>query len=104
MDNPEKLVTMCTQITRRRPSKQKHNTICVGYHHTQEENKQKYNTICVGYHHTQDTRHKRKTSKNTTQYVLDTTIHKTQDTRGRQAKQKTPHNMCLTQQCANEHK
>ena len=61
--------------------------------------------------------HKTNKTKNTTQYVLDTTIHKTQDqdkqnkkhnticvrhnhtqdTRPRQTKQKTQHNMCWTQ-------
>jgi hypothetical protein len=34
-------------------------------------------TICVGHHHTQGTR--RRQTKYTTQYVLDTTIHKAQD-------------------------
>ncbi len=65
------------------------------------------------------TRYKTKTNKtkNATQYVLDTTVHKiqdqdkqnkkhnticvghnhTQDTRPRQTKQKTQHNMCWTQ-------
>jgi hypothetical protein len=70
-------------------------------HKTKDEDKQnkKHNTICVGHHHTQDkrgrqtnqktqhnmcckppcTRQKTKTSKtkHTTQYVLDDTIHKT---------------------------
>jgi hypothetical protein len=37
MDNPEKLATMVhkTQDTRRRQTKEKHNTICVRHHHTQ---------------------------------------------------------------------
>jgi hypothetical protein len=72
-------------------------------HKTKDEDKQnkKHNTICVGHHHTQDkrgrqtnqktqhnmcckppcTRQKTKTSKtkHTTQYVLDDTIHKTKD-------------------------
>ena len=39
-------------------------------------------------HKTQD---KDKQNKNTTQYVLDTTIHKTQD---KTNKTKTQHNMC----------
>jgi hypothetical protein len=30
MDNPEKLATLGTQDTRRRKTKQKHNTMCVG--------------------------------------------------------------------------
>jgi len=52
MDNPEKLATFGTSDTRRRQTKQKHITICVVYHHAQDED------------------------KNTTQYVLDTTIRK----------------------------
>jgi len=28
----------------------KHNTICVGHHHTQDEDKNKHNTIFVGHH------------------------------------------------------
>jgi hypothetical protein len=72
-------------------------------HKTQEDDKQdkEHNTICVGHNHTQDTgrrqarqitqhymcwtplcaRHRTTTNKtnNTTLYVLDTTIHKTQD-------------------------
>ena len=40
--------------TRRRQIK--HSTLCVGHHHTQDEDKQniKHNTICAGHHHTQD--------------------------------------------------
>jgi hypothetical protein len=72
-------------------------------HKTKDEDKQtnKHNTICVGHHHTQDkrgrqtnqktqhnmcwtppcTRQKTKTSKtkHTTQYVLDDTVHKIKD-------------------------
>jgi hypothetical protein len=48
------------------------------------KNGQSGETDNIGY-----TRHKTKTKK--TQYVLDTTMH-TQDTRGRQIKQKTQHN------------
>ena len=61
MDNPEKLATLGTQVIRRRPTKQK----------TQHN-------ICWTPPYT---RHKMKTNKtkNTPQYVLDTTIHKTQD-------------------------
>jgi hypothetical protein len=44
--------------TRRRKTKQRHNTICVWHHYTQDEEKQ---------------------SKDTTRYVLDTTIHKTKN-------------------------
>jgi hypothetical protein len=98
MDNPEKLATLGTQDIRRRPTKQiTHHNMCWTPPYT---------------------RHKTKTNKieNTTQYVLDTTIHKTQDedkqsktyntifvghhhtqvTRRRQTKQKTHHNMCWT--------
>ena len=35
MDNPEKLTTLGTQNTRRRQTKQKHNTICVEHHYAQ---------------------------------------------------------------------
>jgi hypothetical protein len=35
MDNPEKLATQGTQDTRRRQTKQKLNTICVGHHYEQ---------------------------------------------------------------------
>jgi hypothetical protein len=34
MDNPEKLSVLGTQRTRRRQTKQKHSTICVGHHYT----------------------------------------------------------------------
>ena len=51
MDKPEKLAT------RRRKTKQKHNTICVRHHYTQDtrqrQTKQKHNTICVGHHYAQ---------------------------------------------------
>ena len=50
--------------------------------HKTRTNKQskKHNTICVGHHHTQDTRRGQTSkAKNITQYVLDITIHKTQD-------------------------
>jgi hypothetical protein len=35
MDNPEKLATYVTKDTRRRQTKQKHNTICVEHHYAQ---------------------------------------------------------------------
>jgi hypothetical protein len=35
MDNPQKLTTLGTQNTRRRQTKQKHNTICVEHHYAQ---------------------------------------------------------------------
>ena len=109
-------------------------------HRTQDEEKQykKHNPICVGHHHTQDTRRrqtiqkaqpnmcwtptytgqktKTNNTKSTTQYVLDTNIHMTQDedkqykrrnticvghqhtqhTRRRQTIQKAQPNMCWT--------
>jgi hypothetical protein len=36
MDNPEKMATLGTQERRRRRIKQKHNTICVEHHNTQQ--------------------------------------------------------------------
>ena len=61
---------------------QKHNTICVGHHYS----KQKHNTICVVHHYIQTntkTQHNMcctplytNKHKNTTQYVMDTTIYK----------------------------
>ena len=35
MDNPEKLETQATQDTRRRQTKQKHNTMYIGHHYAQ---------------------------------------------------------------------
>jgi uncharacterized DUF497 family protein len=35
MNNPKKLATYGTQSRRRRKTKQKHNTICVGHHYAQ---------------------------------------------------------------------
>ena len=93
------------QETRRRQIQQKHNTMCVGHHYIQETRRrqiqQKHNTICVGHHYIQETRRrqiqqntqhnmcwtplytrnktKTNTTRNTTQYVLDTTIYKKQD-------------------------
>ena len=62
---------------------QKHSTLYVGHHHTQDtrrrHTKQKHSTLCVGHHLTQDTRPRQAKYKNTAHYVLDTTIHKTQD-------------------------
>ena len=52
-------------------------------HNKTKTNKTKHNTICVGHHYTQT---------NTTQYVLDTTIHK-----------QTQHNMCWTPLYTNKH-
>jgi hypothetical protein len=59
IDNEQSRESRNIEYTRRRKTKQKHNTACVG-HHT---NKQKHNTACVGHH----------TNKHTTQHVLDTT-------------------------------
>jgi Flp pilus assembly protein TadB len=56
--------------------------ITIPTRHKKRTNKQskKHSTICVGHHHTQDTRRgKTNKAKNITQYVLDNTIHKTQD-------------------------
>jgi hypothetical protein len=60
---------------------QKHSTLCVGHHHTQDEDKlsNKHSTICFEH-------------------------HLTQDTRRRQTKQKTQHNMYWTSLYANKHK
>ena len=48
MNNPEKLATLGTQ---------------------DEDNQTQHSTLCVGHHHTQDEDQR---SKNTTQYVIDT--------------------------------
>ena len=58
MDNTEKLATLCAQITRQN---KKHNTICLGYHHTQDTRRRqtrqkKHNTISVRHHHAPHTR------------------------------------------------
>jgi hypothetical protein len=53
-------------------------------------NKQIHNKICVRYHHTQDIT-RRQTNKYTTQYVLDTTIHKIQQ---KDKQTNIQHNMC----------
>jgi CRISPR/Cas system-associated endonuclease/helicase Cas3 len=83
----------------------------VGHHHTQDTRRRqiKQNTIS-GEHKTLRRRHK----KNPTQYVLNTTIHKTQDedkqtknttqyllntrhkTKTHKTKQKAQHKMCWT--------
>ena len=61
-----------------------HNTICVGHHYTQETGRRQTRQITQYYvSWTQPyTRHRTTTNKtnNTTLYVLDTTIHKTQTT------------------------
>ena len=65
-------------------NKQRHNTICVGHHYTQDEEKQTntQHNMCWTPLNTR----RRKTNKYTTQYVLDTTKHKT--------KKNKQHNMC----------
>jgi hypothetical protein len=70
----------------------KHNTICVGHHHTQDQRRRQAkqnteNNMCWTPPHT---RPKTKTNKakNTTQYVLDDTIHKNKD----EDKQSKKHN------------
>ena len=62
-------------------------------HKTKTKTQKQQSTICVEHHHTQDTR-QRQTHKNTTQYVLDIIIHKTQD-EDKHTKT-TEHNMCWT--------
>jgi hypothetical protein len=63
MDNPEKLAT------RRRKTKQKHNTICVGYHHTQTNTNNVNNTWAL----LQTTGGKDETNVNNTWALLQTT-------------------------------
>jgi hypothetical protein len=58
-------------------------TIQRNWQHRVAQAEDKHNTICVGHHYTQT---------NTTQYVLDTTIHK-----------QTQHNMCWTPLYTNKH-
>jgi len=52
IDNPEKVTTW---VHKTKTSKtKKHNTICVGHRHTQDEDTKKtHNTICVGHHYAQ---------------------------------------------------
>jgi hypothetical protein len=38
MENPEKVATLGRQDTRRRQTKQKHNTMCAGHHYAQDTN------------------------------------------------------------------
>ena len=61
--------------------------------HKTKTNTQKHNTICVGHHHTQDTRRRQTHKNNRAQYVLNIIIHKTQD---EDKHTKTQHNMCRT--------
>jgi hypothetical protein len=87
---------LCMVLSNKRTKK--HKTICVGHHHTQDKRRR------LGKQNTQHnmcwtppcTRPKTKTNKtnNTTQYVLDTTIHKTED----EDKQNKKHNtICVGQ-------
>ena len=47
---------------------------------TQDEDRnKKHNTICVGNHHTKDSKMKTDETKNTTQYVLETTAQTNTD-------------------------
>jgi hypothetical protein len=59
INNGQSRETSNIVYTRQRKTKQKHNTICVGHHHTQNtrrrQTKQKHNTICVGHYYAQKT-------------------------------------------------
>jgi len=52
---------------------------------------------------TQDTRGRQTKQKNTTQYMLETSTHKTQN-EDKQNKNTTQHNMCWTPLYTNKHK
>ena len=75
----------------------KHNTICVGSHHAQDKRrrqtnqKEQYNMCWTPLHPRPKT--KTNKAKNTTQYVLDTTIHKTQDKDKKTIKKTPQHHM-----------
>jgi hypothetical protein len=92
LNNPEKLATQGTQDKEKQSKNTTQYVLNTTIHKSQDEDKQNkiHNTICGGHHHTQDTRQRKtqhnmwwtppytrhKTKKNTTQYVVDTTLCK----------------------------
>ena len=71
------------QETRRRQTQQKHNTICIGHHYIQETRRRQIqqetqHNMCWTPLYTRN-KTKTNTTRDTTQYVLDTTIYKKQD-------------------------
>ena len=71
MDNPEETSNIGTQDSRRKQTKRKHNTVCVGHHYSQAST----NNVNKTWALLQTTGGKdEKQSKHTTPYVLDTTM------------------------------
>jgi hypothetical protein len=80
-NKPQTQHNMCLTplYPRRRKTNQKHNTLCVWHHFTQDVEKQTKNTTLYVFDTTiyKQTKDEEKQTTNTTQYVFDTTLCKT---------------------------